>query len=335
MTKKIEWYREVLELEPGSRVFFPLAKLLAADGQVEDAIAALRQGILRHPDHVEARFLLVELLHVQNAGPALTGEIDDLGELLASYPGFWKAWSERLSTDPDMRDASLAMALFSAALQGKQVSWATLIEQGLQALLHSPGAHCAPQAKEERAAPVVRIASPADTPPQQPVAAPVISTPQRAAPSPAPASQGRAEVPEERPEEAVARPRLSINVNNKPPAAPREHAPSRPRQTQTENDEDEEAEEAFSLRTRSMAEVLAEQGDIAGALDIYTELVLTARTEEKNSLKARAEELSQRLAAPAPGEPRVADKAAAQSGDSNRLVSLLESLAQRLEARAR
>ena len=34
-------------------------------------------------------------------------------------------------------------------------------------------------------------------------------------------------------------------------------------------DDADEGEERFSLRTRSMAEVLAEQGDIKGALDIY------------------------------------------------------------------
>ena len=105
---------------------------------------------------------------------------------------------------------------------------------------------------------------------------------------------------------------------------------------QDEGMEDEEADEAFSIRTRSMAEVLAEQGDIAGALDIYHELMQTAEPDEKNSLMARADELANRMTAgPAVDVGRTEEKNKAAGGESTRLVSLLESLAQRLEARAR
>ena len=105
---------------------------------------------------------------------------------------------------------------------------------------------------------------------------------------------------------------------------------------QDEGVEDEEADEAFSIRTRSMAEVLAEQGDIAGALDIYHELMQTAEPDEKNSLMARADELAHRMnAGPIVDAGRTEEKAKAGGGESTRLVSLLESLAQRLEARAR
>ncbi len=62
MSKKIEWYQEVLSLEPGSRVFFPLAKLFVENGMPEDAVITLCRGLDRHPDYLEARMLLVELL---------------------------------------------------------------------------------------------------------------------------------------------------------------------------------------------------------------------------------------------------------------------------------
>jgi hypothetical protein len=105
---------------------------------------------------------------------------------------------------------------------------------------------------------------------------------------------------------------------------------------QDEGVEDEEADEAFSIRTRSMAEVLAEQGDIAGALDIYHELMQNAAPDEKNSLMARADELALRMTAGlAVDAGRTEEKAKGAAGESTRLVSLLESLAQRLEARAR
>ena len=54
MKAKIEWYREVLELEPGSKVFFPLARLLGQSGETQEAIRVLRMGLARHPEYIEA-----------------------------------------------------------------------------------------------------------------------------------------------------------------------------------------------------------------------------------------------------------------------------------------
>lgn len=315
MKQKIEWYREVLELEPGSRVFFPLAKLLAADGQTSDAMQALRQGLLRHPDHVEARLLLVELLHFQDAGPELQSEIDNLGALFASYPGFWKAWSERLSAIPALHDASLAMRFFSAALQGRQVSWGAIIEHGIQSVL-SPGESDVP--------------SPAFAPPpESPREAAAMQ--QTARPAPAAAEKTKENSP-----------RVRVTLTKAPPPAPAE---TPVQSTHAEPDvqtassdalaDDEESEEAFSLRTRSMADVLAEQGDVAGALDIYQELINAASDEEKPLLRDRAEELTRRLGSHVSEEGATVEKSASPGGESSRLVNLLESLAQRLEARAR
>lgn len=296
MKQKIEWYREVLELEPGSRVFFPLAKLLAADGQIIEAVNTLHQGLLRHPDHVEARLLLVELLHLQKDEKDLQREIESLGGIFSLYPNFWTAWSEMLAAMPAFHDAALAMRFFSAALQGKAVSWADIIEQGLQSMIGEavstlPSTGHAPhvQPLREPAAPKIRVV----LPPQEDF--PVRQSPESAA--------------------------VSGVFTDEP--VPQEAG------------DDDEGEEAFSLRTRSMAEVLAEQGDIAGALDIFHELVQNSSAEEKNSLEARIEELSTRMNAPLPAEGMTEEKAAAPGGESSRLVTLLESLAQRLEDRAR
>lgn len=289
MKQKIEWYREVLELEPGSRVFFPLAKLLAADGQTSDAVLTLKQGLLRYPDHIEARLLLVELLHLQNAGDELQRELDGLGGLFASYPGFWKAWSERLAETPALHDASLAMRFFAAALQGQQINWSSVIEQGLFSMLGM-----------------------ADAPFPQPIYASADDAPReeaapRAALQSAPASNADASgAPAFEPDA-----RLEVSV------------------------EDEETDEAFSLRTRSMAEVLAEQGDVNGAIEIYHELMENAPEDEKALLAARADELGRRMTAPASEENKTEEKAPAAGTESSRLVTLLESLAQRLEARVR
>jgi tetratricopeptide (TPR) repeat protein len=299
MKQKIEWYREVLDLEPGSRVFFPLAKLLAADGQTTEAVNALSQGLLRHPDHVEARLLLAELLHLQNDEARLHQEIESLGSIFALYPGFWEAWSEVLADTPAFHDAALAMRFFSAALQGKSVSWSGVIEHGL----HSVLGEAMPVMSSTGIAPHIQA-------PQEPVVAP---------------SAGKG--PSGRRSTATTSEELGVYTDED--AAIYQDAV-----------DDEDSEEAFSIRTRSMAEVLAEQGDIAGALDIFHELVKHSSDEEKNSLEARIEELSTRMHAQAPAENKTEEKAVGPASpgpgeESGRLVNLLESLAQRLEDRAR
>ncbi|MBQ7606943.1 MAG: hypothetical protein IJU76_03080, partial [Desulfovibrionaceae bacterium] len=88
----------------------------------------------------------------------------------------------------------------------------------------------------------------------------------------------------------------------------------------------------ISLRTRSMAEVLAEQGDIKGALDIYCELESSASSvEEAADLKQRVATLRAMLA-----RQRVQEAKAMESVkiDKSRVINLIEALSERLEARA-
>ncbi|MDR1946057.1 MAG: tetratricopeptide repeat-containing protein [Desulfovibrio sp.] len=305
MKQKIEWYREVLELEPGSRVFFPLAKLLAADRQTEDAVAVLRQGLLRHPDHVEARLLLVELLHMQRSDKELSTEIDGLEHLFAAYPGFWSAWSESISADPAMQDAALAMRFFAAALQGKDIGWGRIIEHGLHAVLADGAAGVLP----EKRAP--------DTEPTPPPERSGGVTGTGGGSDPASLSGSR-----------------EIRALLSSPAQEDEQEES------AGADDYEDADEGFSLRTRSMAEVLAEQGDFSGALDIYRELLQSALPGDRPSLEARVEELTHCMAGAADQAGRE-EKGSAFAGESSKIVnlfeslSLVESLAERLEARAR
>ena len=295
MKQKIEWYREVLELEPGSRVFFPLARLLAGDGQTHDAIITLRQGVLRHPDHVEARLLLVELLSAQGSTSDLTVEVERLGALFAGYPGFWKAWSKELATNPAMQDAALAIRFFAAALQGQSLTWASIIEHGLQSLLHNADSFSEPLPIRPTERELVPDHVSSFT------AAPVTAD---------------LELDEIETEEPTA-------------------VFDAPHMTALEESDEEDAEEAFSLRTRSMAEVLAEQGDVAGALDIYHELIAAAPEGDRASLEARAEELSRRMTTNVSAQEPVGEKGEGTAKDGNRLIGLLESLAERLEARAR
>lgn len=385
MKQKIEWYREVLALEPGSRVFFPLARLLASDGQLPVAISTLQQGIVHHPDHVEARLLLIEFLLLAGNHTAAEGEASELGRLFSAYPAFWGAWSNILSAKPGMRDAALAMRVVGLALQGKPVTWGAIVEQGLAALTgvalppvphgthshHNAAAHEA--AHEAAHAPVISVAcnAPCHTPsveeaPEAPAAHTVQDAPEVLEPTaahedaldpddafvadtdlvfdePEPQkdaqSAGTADASEVSPTAAAApAPEQPVFEDGSGAFAPqpevqkdleRDLAPTH--EVGGEDGDEEGEEEPFSIRTRSMAEVLAEQGDFTGAAEIYGELATHASEAEKAELLERMAELQSRSAAVPAGQE--ADSAG--SGHSSKLADLLESLAQRLENRAR
>lgn len=290
MKQKIEWYKEILELEPGSRVFFPLAKLLVADRQTNEAIAVLRQGVSRHPDHIEASLFLVELLTTAGNMEGIASEVKKLESLLMSYPGFLAAWSAQLAQSPATADAALAVKVLSSALQGNPMGWAAIIERGIQSLFADPsgGARA-----ESNAVPVVEE----------------------------PDSLHSAEPSTKyRPEDLSA---ALLAPGPDPIVLP-------------DFSDEEETDEPFSLRTRSMADVLAEQGDVKGALEIYQELEVSSPDKERAGLRERIEELTSKLASGIfPEAHEDADEGSASGGESTRLVDLLESLAQRLEARAR
>ncbi len=298
MKQKIEWYREVLELEPNSKVFFPLARLEAGDSQPEAAIATLRQGLARHPDHIEARLLLVDLLHQTGREAELLPEVDSIGKLLGAYQGFWSAWSTRLAQTPETADAALALRFLAAGLDGRRLSWNAVIQQGLQSILQD-GAPAVP--------------------------APVLSAPR----------------PEESLAESVREKAVFLKADEPPHLPEPEFAagpePYGPAGAGFYEEDEGDGEEAFSLKTRSMAEVLAEQGDYAGALAIYAELKANAassKAEEKN-LAARMEELRALMSNPVEEAASEAEDDLRAATGKNRLLDVLESLAQRLEAKAR
>jgi len=54
----IQVYREMLKLDPRSRVFALLAEELCAAGQWEEAAAVCKKGLYFHPDHLRSRVLL-------------------------------------------------------------------------------------------------------------------------------------------------------------------------------------------------------------------------------------------------------------------------------------
>ncbi len=338
MQEKIDWYQEVVDLEPSSKLFFPLAKMVA-DTDVARAVATLQRGLDRHPEFIEARFYYVELLHKHRAqanyGALLEEQLSFLSPTLTRYADFWKAWSKSLSPqDGNLNDTALAAAFLGVMCDNQNTSLSDIFAAGLQSMMGE--AVSAPAVAEEKTAPVV-VAEPAPVVAQEEVAPAVVKEPapvvvEEAAPvAPAPVETP----PAAKPSSAA---RIAGSLNLKPKIVVRsanitqKKATPAPQVVAAEAEEDE-TEESYSLRTRSMADVLAEQGDTAAAVEIYNELIYAAESEEeRQELQEKIASLgavhSQQIEFSAPVED-VEDN----SPGKKRVISVLESLADRLETR--
>lgn len=281
MTSKIDFYREVLGDDPNSRVFFPLAKLLAAEGDAEEAVDVLGRSIALHPAHLEARFLLVELLTRLGRTEEAEKSFEGLSSLLSDYPSVWTLWAAKA---PGLsRDAALALRFLALSLGGGDVSLLGVMEKGLAA---SGAAQSVPKAADEE--------------------------------EPAPAAEGSGAFSLRGADEVMA---LTQRIEAQERRAPAEQLPPECASAST-----------AAVKTRTMADLLARHGDYSSSLDIYGELLkMASSAQEKQALAARIEEIEALMAsgaAPRKDEPPREIKSKAK------LVSMLEALANRLDARA-
>lgn len=312
MANKIELYQEVLEIEPNSKVFFPLARQLAEEGQVDAAVSVLQKGIGFHPDHLEAKFLLIDILTRQGREGEAASVFSDVGALLARYPSVWLLWSRAAAARS--RDPSLAMLFLGHYFQNESLTWSEVMERGLRSLTQ---ATAETDVRPEPAA-ATAVAPEVASKPVPAAAAPAPPAP--ATETGAPPLRGAREVLEladllEAPD-GVAPVRAAVRTG-------------KIRET--------------PVRTRTMASLLASQGDVAGALDIYDALIETATGPEREALVAEAAALTAAPAAeageasqpePGPDTAEAPDDIASPQRGAGKLINMLEALAGRLEARS-
>lgn len=261
MNKKIEWYREVLALEPGSKVFFPLARLFMEMDQLNDAASTLKIGLDRHPDFMEARLLLVQVLNRLGKPEEAAAHVHRIVEPLQNYPAFWKLWAKSLPED--QRDVAVFLMLVASSLAGKAVRWTDVVMEGLNSLSE-------------------RLVGESVTPDES--GADDLSAPVEMSAAPLRRSGG----------------------------------------------------DFGSLRTKTMADVLASQGDHQGAMDIYRELWEKASSDaEREELSGRISAMEARLGEGQASAPQADREDVFSKHSKNRLLSTLESLASRFEARIR
>lgn len=280
MTSKIDFYREVLNDDPNSRVFFPLAKMLAEQGDTDEAVSVLNRSVGFHPGHLEAKFLLVELLTRLGREAEALDAFEGLSTLMSSYPSVWTLWASK--TTGLSRDSALALKFLALSLQGKDVSWLTIMEQGVMAA----SGQAAPSDDEAAAG-----EGPSDV-------------------SGGFSLRGADEV--------MA---LTQQIESQERLIPKEQLPP------------ECASQAFAtVKTRTMADLLARHGDFSSSLEIYGELLrMSSSEQEKKNISARIAEIESQMAAGvSPARPALGQ----QPKSKAKLVSMLEALANRLDARA-
>lgn len=259
MEKKIEWYQEVLSLEPGSKVFFPLAQLFVETGHFEDAVTTLIQGLDRHPNFLEARMLLVQLLSDLNREGEVHEHLRCVIEPLSKHPSFWRAWAKSLPAEE--RDVAVFLMLVASNLSGEKIGWTDVVFEGMSSLSD-------------------RLVG---------------------APLPAPSKD------KEQP--------LHLRLATGSSLAAKSSSA-----------------DGSTLRTRTMADLLASQGDISGAIGIYEELLRQRPAEELPILQKRLDELRSHAN---DKQPTDVPSDAFGVHAKNRLIGTLETLASRFEARVR
>ena len=388
-SKKIEWYKEVLELEPNSKVFFPLARMLAEEGCVDEAIKILQSGIVRHEEFLEARLFLIELLYKNGMREPCDHEVEKLNAMFSEYAGFWQAWAACLSTVRGEHDAASALNFIAAHFICGKISLHEVIDKGLAAILHTPAVPSVADVTADICTDDVAPATSQDhdidrlsadnnsatTPVDVDISdadsdaglnesyTPESAAVQAAAPDKSFNAPEAILIEDYNEEPAVREPGESSAHNgfkscsdeqvkdDLPAVATENDAESgvgdeivdaevvldtQEPHAVSENEIVEDGEEHFSLRTRSMAEVLAEQGDFNGALDIYHELHAAAISlEEKEDLEKCISLLESKIIAAQELDLTSAAQEYDEPGSGqDKLITMLEALAERVEARA-
>ncbi len=341
MNDKSIWYREVLEIEPQSRLFYPLARTLAAEGSLQEAKNVLEKGLSYHGHFVQARMLLCEVLQKLGIKDEAEKHFSLVAAELEGSASFWQAFA---GTGTKTKDESLVRRLLALQLHHVPAEFSDIVSRGLDSLEKEYGLEAGSAFSTGRVAATPKEAAPEVAPEAQPepvhepvlkpVAKPAVQTvishapeasarpatrepafgetvtytaqpvvphaitcsllnPIRQAQSQAAGQAASQAASQARVQEVVRNMTLSdglpgLNLESTPARACAKPDTARVSMQQTEPEESrpekgmqEDGMQAWPPRTRSMAEVFAEQGEYAEAVSIYQDLIARAKAKEE------------------------------------------------------
>lgn len=131
--EKLTFFQQVLELDPDSRLFFPLARLYFEHDQIEEARQTLSKGLERHPQHFEAKLLLANIMTHQGENEQAKKICRDLFALFKDNRDFWENLSSMLFSSGE-KDLSLAAAFFARSGSDRAITWADVLQAGLDSM---------------------------------------------------------------------------------------------------------------------------------------------------------------------------------------------------------
>lgn len=312
MNAKITWFEELLAAEPNSKFFFPLAQAYVQTGQEADAIAVLHKGLSFHPEHLEARLLLIQCLERGDDRSQAHAQVEQLARSLTACPSFWDLWAEQSKT-AGQDNLSLTLSMLSRLLQGTGLNWGQILEHGLRAM-SDPGTHS--EVAHPESAPSRPAQTDADSPSEQP-------SEQQGEQQPTEQQPTEQQATEHHPDEHVPAAASPEEPALEPADVP--SPPTQPLPAATDADEETSAavhEASASDRpsdsspelsegerryyeTKTYAQLLADQGESAEALDLYTKLLQSTPDEtQRQELEDRINQLQETLANKATGQPQ-------------------------------
>ncbi len=130
-SERLKWYQEVLSLDPDSRIFLPYARLVAGTGRSGTAIDILKKGLAKHPEFLEARLELLDLLEGGGQRSAAMAEAAELIGQLSAHPSFWEIWSRMPGVRTDM---SAMLIFFASCMKSEGYTLADVFSAGLRSL---------------------------------------------------------------------------------------------------------------------------------------------------------------------------------------------------------
>ena len=154
--EKINFYEEILKLEPESRLFYRLAQIHVSEKNYKEAISVLRRGIAAHPSHFEAKLLLISTLAICGDQPEeLSKEVQALFLGMQKDAALWTILSD-VATRQD-ENLALALRFLALALQKQKIDWNQVLAAGLKMAL-------VPESSQEPASPGARQKQPSARP---------------------------------------------------------------------------------------------------------------------------------------------------------------------------
>ncbi|HDQ41787.1 MAG TPA: tetratricopeptide repeat protein [Desulfonatronum sp.] len=364
MNAKIAWFEELLALEPNSKLFLSLARAYLQDERIIDAAQVLRKGLSFHPEHLEARLLLIRCLTELHDDDEAKKVTQSLANTLAGHPVFWNLWAE-ISRKSSRQDIALTLRLLVKLFHGESINWGHILEQGLKAvvLAEPKGFNDAPRDETPEAPAGAPEEMPQDETPEKntkiALEKQAMDTTENdareqfaASDSPADADKMavdrnvehpvviQSRIPLPKPEEIPGYERTRVSVS---PGMDKQSAKPESRADTSASTEPVLSEtERRYYETRTYAALLADQGEIQEALELYGKLLVASKDEEQRlDLEDRIQELKEKIqkSQTPPGFLQGAknsptkDKASKETMKSPELIQTLTRLAQRLEAR--